>query len=803
MASFRRRSSRRASYNAQDYSDFSFSSDVAVRDTKLHVDPDLDESPSSPARSAVSFRFRSLEAEHVLAAELSSQQGSTASAPATTTADHVTRELSFADGTFLTSSNLDGASTFSRSRLSAVTVYESTLPMAFDNDRFFDADQGYHDSLERALADMVETVKNGKLWRSGNSEISWLGGIWRWILRVLLGWTLDTINRLLLTRGPLLDYLNFLSVYESFVLGSLIAAVENNSDDTNLGFTWQLAFHSRNVSRIIVQIVRNGHWDWYFHTHTQLHHRRLFDILGWLPWIGRFCDPPSENYASSRWFAVYNLWDTFLELFRWHNDSVHNLTPEATGFEQAVCDHFGTYFGRKEFNEFRTEHRVTIDESIVRSFVSTPALTLRNNGIEHVLRCVSSHWREMVQSEYGNFAHQRMELLHPFETIRYHLPATLHVLANLRGRNVWDSRVLAPLVRKLQTFDPAKFAAGKNKDIEEQQDISAPCLEAQRLVQEVQDTVVDVVCASIPTRMEPLNNWLAAIKDALEALQEEAEALQHFLSSVHIGNQLGYQLLKTVNWSLPSETELRKAIVDRILRHPADPAIPVFTIDRALGKLAPKDERTLRECVQQNRVTMLVAKLLLQQTVRLLERELQRHAIDERIRELSQGPRVGADNLERTRWYWVDAGNGFHICLLSRKFSNRLKFVRIDSNDAVLYDKQYIRCREYIPIAEAISRAQKAYMTIEIDHCKRFSYTAFMEFGRPSSPTSLRSQLRRLITVSQIACQELDNARLNSLTEIRTSVSKRRKTSTTVEPQNVVVIGGCVCTALCSSRYLC
>jgi hypothetical protein len=43
-----------------------------------------------------------------------------------------------------------------------------------------------------------------------------------------------------------------------------------------------------------------------------------------------------------------------------------------------------------------------------------------------------------------------------------------------------------------------------------------------------------------------------------------------------------------------------------------------------------------------------------------------------------------------------------------------------------------VKIRAYVPVAEAISRAQKAFMTIELDHLKKFAYAAFMEF------TSLR-----------------------------------------------------------------
>jgi hypothetical protein len=61
------------------------------------------------------------------------------------------------------------------------------------------------------------------------------------------------------------------------------------------------------------------------------------------------------------------------------------------------------------------------------------------------------------------------------------------------------------------------------------------------------------------------------------------------------------------------------------------------------------------------------------------------------------------------------------------------------------------------------SRAQKAFMTIELEFGKHFSYSAFMEFSY------LRKLLRRLTIVSQITCEELDNARLNILKETQRS----------------------------------
>jgi hypothetical protein len=54
-------------------------------------------------------------------------------------------------------------------------------------------------------------------------------------------------------------------------------------------------------------------------------------------------------------------------------------------------------------------------------------------------------------------------------------------------------------------------------------------------------------------------------------------------------------------------------------------------------------------------------------------------------------------------------------------------------------------------------------MNIELDHGKKFSFDAYMEF------TFLRTALRRLIVISQVTCEALDNARLNVLAEVQRS----------------------------------
>ena len=54
-------------------------------------------------------------------------------------------------------------------------------------------------------------------------------------------------------------------------------------------------------------------------------------------------------------------------------------------------------------------------------------------------------------------------------------------------------------------------------------------------------------------------------------------------------------------------------------------------------------------------------------------------------------------------------------------------------------------------------------MTIELNHGKKFSYNCWMEFA------FMRAPLRKLITLAQTHCSELDDARLNVLSHIQTT----------------------------------
>jgi len=172
-----------------------------------------------------------------------------------------------------------------------------------------------------------------------------------------------------------------------------------------------------------------------------------------------------------------------------------------------------------------------------------------DNGVEHVLRCLAKHWRNMLYQENGNFAHQRMEQLDPFQTLRFHMPNVLSTLANLRGRNAWDTKVLGPFIKKLQYLNPEKIKKKGGRDEEhgnndDEQEIHAPCMAAKQLVEEMKEKIVPNVCGGVPSRMDPLDRWLNSISDSIEELSKEAVAVKDFVASVDTGINLGYQLLK-------------------------------------------------------------------------------------------------------------------------------------------------------------------------------------------------------------------------------------------------------------------
>ena len=360
---------------------------------------------------------------------------------------------------------------------------DATLIMAFDNERFFDSDDGYQGVLIEASQAMERLGQDETQpwWQEPLPEMNWLGWLWRsFVIRAIL-LTTDSENRLRITRF-LQNSLAFMMAYESFALGGIIRIfdVDDRSKDR---FTLRLAFQNRNASRFMMQAL-TPRWDWLWHTGTSVTNSRWFEIFGLVPFIGITSFPATENFPSSKNHVINGNVRTFFFPGSWISRLLsgnqeglilfnpqapaQNLAAENNGFEASARNQFGTTFGREKTFGFRLDHRLAIDESIVRSFQNTPATVIVNNGVEHVLRCLANHWRNMLYQDNGNFAHQRMEQLNPFEALRFFMPIVLSTLANLRGRNVWDMTTLGPFIKRLQLLNPDKIrrVASSGNDIE-------------------------------------------------------------------------------------------------------------------------------------------------------------------------------------------------------------------------------------------------------------------------------------------------------------------------------------------------
>jgi hypothetical protein len=190
--------------------------------------------------------------------------------------------------------------------------------------------------------------------------------------------------------------------------------------------------------------------------------------------------------------------------------------------------------------------------------------------------------------------------------------------------------------------------------------------------------------------------------------------------------------------------------------------------------MTPRDKRTLIELVKIGLVNSRPAQLLLGRAKTLLQRELRRGLLNETILSMSKGEYLPSPSyLEEDKWYLLDEDFGRSaVYRYEGKKDNDYTFVHANSNTkrtVSLSPNCDSKVRLYIPVAESISRAQRAFMNIELDHGKRYSYNAFMEFSY------LRPALRKLIVISQLACEELDNARLNVLAEVQRSKQAKIK----------------------------
>jgi hypothetical protein len=423
-----------------------------------------------------------------------------------------------------------------------------------------------------------------------------------------------------------------------------------------------------------------------------------------------------------------------------------NLAAESNGFEVANRNQYGNHFGRARTNAFRFDHRLPTDESLVRSFIASPMSTMTNNGVVHVLSQLAKHWENMLSQEWGNFAHQRMEQLDPFETLRFHIPVVLVTLASLRGRNRWDSHVLGPFISKIQALEPATTADP-----------------ARALIRELLEEIIIPVSAGVESVTEPFTRWAKAISMACDGIDAEAQIVFDLVTSVEIGICLGHDVITTTDWKVPPDSVLKVAILNHIRGKSTD-AIPSKRIHTAMQLTTPRDKRTLMELVLADLTTSKPAQLLLSRVKTLLQRELRREELNKKISELALGDYLlDIEHLVHNQWYWLDdgQGQGFNACVYDGpvRGGQEHRFTHLDSwvQKLVTLPDSVIQIREYNPIAEAITRAQKVYMTIELDCGKCYTLNAFAEY------TFMRVALLRLAVVSQMCCEVLDLARLNVL----------------------------------------
>lgn len=595
-------------------------------------------------------------------------------------------------------------------------------------------------------------------YEDNSSEIDLLGIIWRYAFKVFIMMTKDEINGLRLTRGLQLS-LPFLTGHEAFILTQVIRAFERKDFD-DLYTSLTVAFRNRNVTRVIIRQMPR--YDIFWHISTQFKWNWLYDSLGAIPFIGFTGFPPSENFSNTRDFVLGSILRLALGQGYWwtrvitgrqalqtdnKNVIAQNLAAELNGFELANRNQYGAYFGRIKTNHFRVTHRLNIDESVVRTFLVQPLSTILNNGVEHVIGQVARHWHNMLYQMYGNFAHQRQEQLNPFEFLRFHLPVILVVMTTLRGLCKWDSDVLANFVIKIQDIGPV--------------DNVNPILE---IVEEFEHHILLPVCGGIASRVKVMRSLMDAVKKALIEIQNQSEAITEMIEPFTDTIGLGMYVIATINWTVPNDTILIKAIREMCFHSKAIPGVCPHAVRRALNLLSPKDKRTLIQLIRSGFKTSHPATLLTQRTVTLLQRELRRDALDIRLRELSKGEEIVIEFKVLSAYWLVEENKSEVYVYYGKSGKDHIFLHRITRTQRILaHDDDIVSIYPYIEVSEELTRAQHIFMTIELEYGKEFTYNAFMEFKH------LREKLRSLIVLSQLNSYELDDARLNVLQAIQQS----------------------------------
>jgi len=695
------------------------------------------------------------------------------------------------------------------------------------NDALFT--EKYKEAIAQEIAER-STSGNETLIKDEVKETSRIiGHWWRSIFKNILVWCTDPVNALRISR-PLQLQLDYLGPHEALVLGNLIEALDdviNNEAGAkqNLRSSLEQALQIRNVGRTLVQNF--GPFNVLWHLYFQTSNIRSFTIASSFT-LTSF-PPSSENSLSTKRHVVNSILRKLLgpgryitrlvtggrEEFIVDDDQAiaQNLAAESTGFEEAMRQQYGNYFGRLRINEYRLDHRLPTDESVVRTFTTQPEPTLINNGVVHVLRAVSRHWESILNNPFGVFGNQRMEMLDVALSLRFHMPIVLLTLANLRGLNSWDTHTLGPLMKDLM-----------NHKIGE--DMTNACLLIDRLEDAAQN-----VCGGVMSRVGPMTHWLKQIRRASLLMEVEKVRVKSIVESVSVGIEAGHHLAKATNWKSPSDAEMFKSILVHIKLDKAKAVLNLVEnsiADEEIGmpEVHPTS-RSENDALRQKQIDHLsllsfkdidpiiglIAKVgsALSYEVATLKHEVVKEAgetgLSEPIKEALENRKYRFGDKVRTQLSSIHRKLANDILSfieadLSQREVNRLsdevckralgyvtprdKRTLIEmilnglekDRSAILLlgrtttllerelrrqelDHQIMICsKNNAPFAESIIRAQKAFLTIELDCTRKFPYNAFMEFE------DLRSNLMKLQVISQIQCQALDDAKLQRLVSI-------------------------------------
>jgi hypothetical protein len=628
--------------------------------------------------------------------------------------------------------------------------------------------------LSKSLSAHIQAIaENPPSHMQFQSEVGIFGRLWRNILKRILIFSMDDINAERIGR-QMQTYLPFLTASESYLLSQVIEALDQPQ---HIGGIFHQAFQNQIVSRIIVQAII-ARYDFVFHWGFAVTWTRVLELLGHIPLVGRILrfsvieKTPSkrENTLASifRFFPCERCSSirTFLPENPYHN--AHNIYAASIGYTLAnPSKYYAAQSGLFHTNDFHRNNALPTDDAILRTFVAWPFSTMTNYGLVITLRVLATHWHKMLTHDMGNFALQRQDRLNPFETLRFHMPLVLIALSSLRGRNKFDVYILGPLITALQGLKPSPTADA-----------------ARKIVRKIDRDISYAICGGIPSVLEPFRSWLEAIHTSLAKIETEAKSIAQIVSRVELGIRLGHDIISQTSWKVPSENALKNSIVKYIRGQSICERIYSSTIQNTLEKFPPRDKRTIFALLQSRRLASTrPAKKLLARAQALLRREIRRKILCDIIRHLSKGKYVSWKSFVRNDWCWMENEYGVDLFIFRGKnpVDGKIQLLNVKSGSVLRVAMNNAKFREYIPVAEAIVRAQKALMTIELNHGKTFSYNAFMEFSK------MRVALRRLLVIAQMNCDAIDEARLNILCEIK------RQSNGIDNPGNMVRVAGRLC----------